>query len=638
MKKLTYILASLPIALCFNALGAHAEDGKYYTPTLDIIAKPGTERSLGVLNMMVPLSQTKDNMLFLDLRTVLDNRDNSEGNVGIGYRKVVNVGGDDYLWGGYGFYDRRRSEYDNYFSQMTLGTELLGTQWRGRFNYYEPFDDQEQIAIDGESFGTFTTDGFVSVDPNTTVEGALRGVDLELGKKMPFGQDTWAHAGVYHFGIGNSVNLNGGRFRAHTDLTDRVRIGIENSYDNIRGANHFAEIRYRLPLWQSDQTRERMLAAKNTVHHYMMEPIVRDIDIVANNRRLRKALAKSGGSNERYYFVDNSVATSGNGTPNRPFKTLAEAEAAVGADNTIVVRQGDGTTANMDGGITIDKDNVRLLGTGIKIRTREGVRIETANGAPSITNTSGDAVYVMADGVEVAGFYIDAPAADGVFVFNYTDANIHDNEIVGAGNNGINLAYTNADNFTATVSDNILTANDRKGIYVRSYNGADVVMRVEDNIANSNVQEGIRYETAGTGASLNVTSPRNTTNDNGSTAGLFGVAAGSSDLTVLVNRHEANENDAHGIFFQLGGSGTHDIDVRNSNVDLNDQKGVSVDVQDSAVANFFIRDSSSTNNLDDGIALTSRSSGVLDARVRRVSVSGNAGQGVDITSNNASRR
>ena len=74
----------------------------------------------------MPLWQTSDSLIFADIRAQMDDDEGYEGNWGLGYRTIK-----DNCWilGAYGFFDRRRTENQNYINQGTFGVEALSVEW-----------------------------------------------------------------------------------------------------------------------------------------------------------------------------------------------------------------------------------------------------------------------------------------------------------------------------------------------------------------------------------------------------------------------------------------------------------------------------------------------------------------------------
>jgi len=633
-KFCVYIAAFLMV--CPDAIGQE----KDYYPVVDLNGKLGNNRTIGKVELSVPLAQEKDKILFTDIRTVWGDQGEREGNFGLGYREVKKHNGQDYIVGGYGFFDRRKSENNNFFNQVTVGGELMTPDWRARANYYHPTTGAK-VASDDADTATLRPDGFVFVDEGQTIEEPLRGFDFELSARVPQFKkhETWVHGAAYHFGLGSDVNLNGVRFRAETEVIDNVRVGIESSYDNIRKDNHFFNVRWRIPL-QKENKKPRLSKSRD-IYNYMQEPIERDIDIVTNAKAKAPVSAKGkNGKAEKYIFVDNTAAGGGDGTPVNPFNNLADAQAALNGggnnDRTIFVRQGDGTTTNNNSGITLDRKNTRFIGSGIDLTTRQGVFIEGATSAAKITNIGGDAVVIAEDDIEVAGFDIASPSTDGIFALNQDGAFIHDNIVTGAGNNGINIAYTDNKNYTARVEDNILNGNVLRGLRVRSFNGANVTATISDNIANGNTQEGFRFEAGANNSSLIITSSGNTTNSNGGNAGLYSLISGNADFTLNLNNHMAQNNSNDGILLLTGGSGAHQLSLNNITANSNTDRGLVIDIQDTGTATVSTLNTQTNNNGDDGLQVISRADTTATVNVTNHVSNMNGQQGIDITANGTS--
>lgn len=126
------------------------------------------------------------------------------------------------------------------------------------------------------------------------------------------------------------------------------------------------------------------------------------------------------------WWVKNDAPAGGGGTSTDPFDTLAEAETAAGAGDTIFVFAGDGTTTGQNGGITLDNANQRLVGEAIDVTVPDTVNgvvgptvfDSATNTRPNITNAGGDGVTLAnVDGVEVRGLNIDG-TGDGIQIDN----------------------------------------------------------------------------------------------------------------------------------------------------------------------------------------------------------------------------
>ena len=108
-------------------------------PYLHLTTKAGDDRRIGRFVFMCPVWQSSDSMFFSDIRSTFDNDDNIEGNIGLGYRRIIRgTNNDDWIWGIYGFYDRLKSSADNNFNQAAFGAELLKNNFELRGNVYLP--------------------------------------------------------------------------------------------------------------------------------------------------------------------------------------------------------------------------------------------------------------------------------------------------------------------------------------------------------------------------------------------------------------------------------------------------------------------------------------------------------------------
>ena len=90
----------------------------------------------------------------------------------------------------------------------------------------------------------------------------------------------------------------------------------------------------------------------------------------------------------KVWFVDNTAAPAGEGTPASPLATLAEAEERSRPGDWIFVHAGDGSTRGLDTGIRLNPDQA-LVGEGVGLEI--GPVIPPGE-APSLTNPNGPGV------------------------------------------------------------------------------------------------------------------------------------------------------------------------------------------------------------------------------------------------------
>lgn len=457
-------------------LPASAQDK--WESVADVTLKAGTARNLGSLNLMMPVMQNEDSMVFVDLRTVLTDQDSWEGNMGLGLRRRLDQAA--VIVGGYGFLDTRRSEYDNTFHQATIGIEAIGEEWDGRLNIYRPLGDSRHTATTGTAGATLSGNSII-FDTGTTYEQAAAGYDLEIGHAVPYIPRTLSYIARYDFNVDGGPDITGYRARLASDIHDRVRIGLEYQFaDSVRDNELSASIRLRIPFngsRPSDAPRARL-------DDRMTEPVVRDIDIVTARAAPAPQVAmKADGSGPlKVLFVENTAAAGGDGTAQRPYNTLAAAQGVATAYDTIYVLPGDGTTAGMANGIALAHNGQRLIGAGTALtlrtagtsmpQTLDGRILRTAATAPVITNATGHGITITASDIELAGLRIDNAAGDGVHIASTAAAatalntRLHELTVQNSGGHGIYLHAAAGGSASAALNRSILRNNTGHGIVI----------------------------------------------------------------------------------------------------------------------------------------------------------------------------
>ncbi|TNE33101.1 MAG: hypothetical protein EP349_00225, partial [Alphaproteobacteria bacterium] len=238
------------------------------------------KRILGETAAVIPLAQDDDTLLFADLRFRFDNRSSQEGNFGIGLRKQFN---DQWIGGVYGFYDIRRTQYNNVFHQVTLGAEALTENHEARINFYLPEGGTEAAAAVGAING-----GQIQVQ--NFRERALPGVDAELGMGRAFGDgwSLWGYGGGYYFDASGFQQVAGPRGRVELAKTGlpyisedaRLTLGFEAQRDNVRGGQSFALARLRIPLSSFTDKEKGSARPLSELDRRMTTRIHRDVDVV----------------------------------------------------------------------------------------------------------------------------------------------------------------------------------------------------------------------------------------------------------------------------------------------------------------------------------------------------------------------
>ena len=192
-----------------------------YSSYVELGGIAGGVSETGQTSLFVPLWQTRDELLFADLRGVYNDLGESEGNWGLGYRRILN---EETIFGAYGFYDMRRTQWNNRFHQATLGMELLRVDDEARWNVYIPNDREETTAP-----VAFVANNTINLAQG--LEAAYFGTDFEYGY-LAYSNDrkdveVRAYLGGYAFDRGEQGydSIIGPRARVELRLFDLPKLG-----------------------------------------------------------------------------------------------------------------------------------------------------------------------------------------------------------------------------------------------------------------------------------------------------------------------------------------------------------------------------------------------------------------------------
>ncbi|AYQ28469.1 MULTISPECIES: inverse autotransporter beta domain-containing protein [unclassified Polaromonas] len=397
------------------APAAHAQTapGMKWSPYIDFEAKPGNKRDIGEANVFVPLAQTDRTLFFGDLRGRFDGNSNREGNFGLGVRHMLANG-----WniGGYGYFDRRRTETGNFFNQTTLGAEALGPDWDLRANFYLPNGSRTRdlgttgggaptAAISGNTV-QITTPGLI-----TREERALKGYDAEVGWRAPLfdAQDKRQlrlFLGGYHFSDAG-IRVSGPRLRAEFVTAEvpglwkgaRLALGAELQHDHARGRQAFVSLRLRIPFGGGSGERA---GALNAQERRMTEPVMRDVDIVTQSRVSGSTAplvetASLTGAGQSFSLISSANTTGA---------ALPGAVAAAGP-NSLVVLSG-----------TFNTSAITTLQTGQTLMGAGSVTVRAPSGATATLVTPGATITGAVAGNNPAVFMGDNSTLTGMTVSN----------------------------------------------------------------------------------------------------------------------------------------------------------------------------------------------------------------------------
>lgn len=233
-------------------------------------------RAEGYMDLLIPLLQNDDGMLFLYPRFGLSSDVDPGYSLGVGARHYI--ASIDAIIGGNAFFDRYDSPGGNYYNQLGLGVEVL-TRWvDARFNYYIP--DSSPNVIDTQNvrsrsvstssaWGQPYATGYTIRQPLTTTtrtttvnqlferfEDSMEGLDAEVGVLTPWLEQYVAlrwFAGCYHFNNSYGSDISGVKGRAELRFSEKLAVDATYYQDEeVAGSNWLFGVRMTIPVYMEN--------------------------------------------------------------------------------------------------------------------------------------------------------------------------------------------------------------------------------------------------------------------------------------------------------------------------------------------------------------------------------------------------
>ena len=344
-----------------------------------------------------------------DLRSHLSTYGGFFSNVGIVRKQFM--GG---TIGGIGIYWDYDADANQYPTSGQCGTDTFG-QFGHVYN---------QIGVSAEwltDYGNLRSNGYIPVGttaytagaPNSPfyqnfvmcqygLDSALSGADLEVGAYIP-GLSDWAGMiSVGGYALGNArydwthgplagkdvVPWFGGVYtRLDMTLVKNWDFSLQANNDSFFDWTGFARLTYRM-----GGSRRR------NVPDQMEQPMMRNEHIVRAHQTPEVASNPTTGTPWRVIHVNNTATSTGIGTVDSPFSTIAAANAAaVNPYDIVLVNRGNGTASGYDTTFSPLAANQYFIGDGasyfIPTVCCGPINIAIAtNGTPLLTNTTGASI------------------------------------------------------------------------------------------------------------------------------------------------------------------------------------------------------------------------------------------------------
>ncbi len=437
-----------------------------------VIPGPGIGRTHAIFPVeLMPYAFADNSLIFGDVRgfsTTNPTNGGYGGNFGGGFRQYLPRF--DRILGVNAYYD-----YDNssgtLFRGLGFGVESLGALYDLRANAYFP------TGISSQQLSLTNTDGTqkfrgnnLLVDQQKLVANALHGFDAEIGVPLPGPiaqrHDVRVFGGGYWF-EGNQVNSFGGwKIRAQGNVVPSVALSLQVSNDQQFDTNVVFGASWTFGGYKQED------GERKSQYSRMTTPVLRQYNMVVGltTEAIKNVTVLDPSTGNPYFFehvsntAANPVAGVHDGTFERPFLQLTDAQAVATNGNIIFVHANSSYTGSQ----VALQSNVRVLGEASTVEHQ----VNTAFGLlklphpttgtaarPIFANSPGNGV-VLASNSEFSGFQINTPTGVGIFGNGVSNVLIRQTDVTGSGGQGVTLNNTSNNN-TGTL---IAFANPTGGI------------------------------------------------------------------------------------------------------------------------------------------------------------------------------
>ena len=410
---------------------------KHYRAAIRHIESGGVGYDQGYTTLEVFLAMDPSRlsiMPFVDFRGHVFDNGKFAANAGLGIRALA----DCRVYGANIYYDYRNTKRQHY-NQIGLGIETLGVRWDFRANGYLPVGAKTSSFYDSNTttvsvFDTFQGNQALLRQTLTTKEKmqfAMTGVNTEAALHILKNEniDLYAAVGPYYYNY-SSKQAIGGQARVGARIYEYLSVEAINSYDSRFHEHIQGSIGVNIPFGPRPKISKNKKYEKCSSSNLLVQRLVQDVErqeiIVVDKMRktnisevISPAIDPLTGNPYFFVFVDNK--SNSKGTYESPYPTFALAEANSKPGDIIYVFPGNGTTAGMDSGISLQASQ-KLWGSGVShlISTSEGtIRIPAeSSSSPTITNTNIDTAgnaITLATNNAISGFTITSAMNDAIY-------------------------------------------------------------------------------------------------------------------------------------------------------------------------------------------------------------------------------
>ncbi|WP_395446292.1 inverse autotransporter beta domain-containing protein (plasmid) [Aminobacter sp. UC22_36] len=461
------------IALALSGMAAYAGQDGLWQPQVRAIVGANNDGATAALEGFVPLKQTAESVLFLDVRAKHDFEDAFGQDFGLGIRRIVNP---DLMLGGYAYINTQRQD-GHQFTGATLGVEAITANFDAHVNVYLPISGDRAEQSTNSSLSLVGNQLLEQISVIDRRNYAAWGIEGEIGVQVPVNLPEH-HAlrldvGAYHFGDpdGDDDSITGGKAGFEYSIGDVFGSGASIAFtgevrnDNRDDTQFAGSVRLTIPFnagggVEEGDSSEPVYAVSDALRKRVNERVRGDIGVrIEGNEKLASSTtrvainAATGTAFGKFFFADGGN-TLGLGTFGDP-TTLDDAVTDAGANGFVVALGGSGNllTAGvaLANGQTVigggESVTAQLFGGGTGTYNLGG-----SNGTIGGTNAANN-VITLGNGNTLKGITVTG-GADGIFGNNVNGATLANVTVTGVGGSGAHFTGTstaiNGSNFAST--------------------------------------------------------------------------------------------------------------------------------------------------------------------------------------------
>ncbi|TPN59303.1 hypothetical protein FJ981_06280 [Mesorhizobium sp. B1-1-4] len=458
------------LALALSGVAAYGDDA-LWQPQIRAIIGADNNGGNAALEGFIPIKQTAESVLFLDVRAKHDFKDAFGQDVGLGIRRIINP---DLMLGGYAYLNVENYN-SNQFTSATLGAEAITPHFDAHVNVFVPIKGDTTDHSVSSTLSMVSNQLVEQISVLDHRDYAAWGIEGEIGARVPLNlpdkHSLRLDIGGYHFEDphGDDSGVTGVKAGIEYEIGDVFGTGTALTFtgevrnDNRDDTQFAGSVRLSIPFnpgqGGADSGPEPVYPVSEGLRKRVNERVRGDIGVRIQSHELpggsttRVAInAATNAAFGKFYYADGGLA--GAGTLADP-TTLDDAVTKAGTGGFVVALGGNGNITTT--GTTL-ADGQAVIGGGQSVTAKlfgggtGTFNLGGSDGTIQGTNVASN-VIALGNGDTLNGITITG-GADGIFANNITGATLTNVTVTGAGGNGAAFTGTSTgitgSNFTST--------------------------------------------------------------------------------------------------------------------------------------------------------------------------------------------